>query len=81
MRILVLAMMLFALGGDAYAQQGGAALDVPGTGSSRRGPVADPNPAPRADEKAYRSALERMPDVDNQKYDPWRNFRQAPQPK
>ncbi|RYX89810.1 MAG: hypothetical protein EON84_14780 [Bradyrhizobiaceae bacterium] len=39
-------------------------------GGEEKGPHANPAEKPKPDEKAYKAALERIPDP-KQKYDPW----------
>ena len=63
MRILVIAAAVLALAaGSAEAQMG--------AGSKRHGNDAKPDNNPKIDEKAYKAALERIPEP-KEKYDPW----------
>lgn len=63
MRILVLAAAVLALAaGSAQAQMG--------AGSKRQGNDAKADNKPKVDEKAYKAALERIPEP-KEKYDPW----------
>jgi hypothetical protein len=39
-------------------------------GGEEKGPHANPAEAPKPDERAYKAALERIPEA-KQKYDPW----------
>ncbi|MBR0856462.1 hypothetical protein [Bradyrhizobium liaoningense] len=61
MRILVMAAAALAAG-SAEAQMG--------AGSRRHADDAKPDNKPKVDEKAYKAALERIPDP-KEKYDPW----------
>lgn len=51
------------------------------TGREEKSPHANPPEKPRPDDKAYKAALERIPDA-KQKYDPWGGVApaQAPTP-
>ncbi|MBR0738711.1 hypothetical protein JQ581_17380 [Bradyrhizobium liaoningense] len=63
MRMLVIAAAVLALAaGSAEAQMG--------AGSKRHGNDAKPDDKPKVDEKAYKAALERIPEPKD-KYDPW----------
>lgn len=63
MRILVLAAAVLALAaGSAQAQMG--------SGGKRHGNDAKADNKPKVDEKAYKAALERIPEP-KEKYDPW----------
>ncbi|MCP3372529.1 hypothetical protein [Bradyrhizobium cajani] len=67
MRILVMAAAVLALAaGSAEAQMG--------AGSRRHANDAKPDNKPKVDEKAYKAALERIPDP-KEKYDPWSGAR------
>jgi len=68
MRILVIAAAVLALaGGSAHAQMG--------AGSKRQGGNASKaDNTPKVDEKAYKAALERIPEP-KEKYDPWSGAR------
>lgn len=48
-------------------------------GGEEKGPHANPAEKPKPDEKAYKAALERIPDP-KQKYDPWGGVAPAPTP-
>ena len=64
MRILVIAAAVLALtAASAQAQMGGG-----GRRGGNEGPKADNKP--KIDEKAYKAALERIPEP-KEKYDPW----------
>ena len=64
MRILVIAAAVLALaGGSAQAQMGGGSKR-----GANEGPKTDNKP--KVDEKAYKAALERIPEP-KEKYDPW----------
>jgi hypothetical protein len=67
MRILVIAAAVLALaGGSAQAQMG--------AGSKRQGNAPKTDNTPKIDEKAYKAALERIPEP-KEKYDPWSGAR------
>jgi hypothetical protein len=67
MRILVIAAAVLALaGGSARAQMG--------AGSKRQGNAPKTDNTPKIDEKAYKAALERIPEP-KEKYDPWSGAR------
>jgi len=68
MRILVIAAAVLALSaGSAQAQMGG--------GGKRQGnDAAKADNQPKIDEKAYKAALERIPEP-KEKYDPWSGAR------
>jgi hypothetical protein len=67
MRILVIAAAVLALaGGPAQAQMG--------AGSKRQGNAPKADNTPKIDEKAYKAALERIPEP-KEKYDPWSGAR------
>ena len=67
MRILVIAAAVLALaGGSAQAQMGG--------GSKRQGNAPKADNTPKVDEKAYKAALDRIPEP-KEKYDPWSGAR------
>jgi len=68
MRILVIAAAVLALaGGSAQAQMGGGSKR-----GANEGPKTDNKP--KVDEKAYKAALERIPEP-KEKYDPWSGAR------
>ncbi|WP_456621259.1 MULTISPECIES: hypothetical protein [unclassified Bradyrhizobium] len=67
MRILVIAATVLALAtGAAQAQMG--------SGGKRQGNEAKADNKPKVDEKAYKAALERIPEP-KEKYDPWSGAR------
>jgi hypothetical protein len=56
-----------------------AAQGMPGRDKRHRGSVEKSEQRkPKVDEKAYQSALDKLPD---QKFDPWRSLRETPPPK
>ena len=57
-----LALLVTSISTPALAQRKG--------GGEEKGPHANPPEKPKPDEKAYKAALERIPDP-KQKYDPW----------
>ena len=67
MRTLVAALTLLLLALPAQAQQ--ATTGIPKIQNDKAQQTA---PRPKADDKAYGSALSRLPD---QKYDPWKDMR------
>ena len=68
MRILVIAAAVLALtAASAQAQMGGG-----GRRGANEGPKTDNKP--KVDEKAYKAALERIPEP-KEKYDPWSGAR------
>ena len=68
MRILVIAVAVLALtAASAQAQMGGG-----GRRGANDGPKTDNKP--KVDEKAYKAALERIPEP-KEKYDPWSGAR------
>ena len=71
MRILVVAALLALMAWPSQAQMGG-----------RRQPNEDPKTEkkPQIDEKAYKAALDRIPEP-KEKYDPWSGARPAEQAK
>jgi hypothetical protein len=71
MRKLVVALIILGLTVPAYAQGMG--------GKRHRGSVAKSEQRkPKADEKASKAALDKLPD---KKFDPWGTVRETPQPK
>jgi hypothetical protein len=73
--------MLLAAPSLAQGVPGSDGISSPDDGSGQKARHGKNGPAsaqksqqqtPKADEKAYRSALDRLPD---QKFDPWRNVR------
>jgi hypothetical protein len=60
-------------------QPGGAApgMSLPGMKGDKP-KQEEAHPAVKADEKAYKSALESIPTKPKQAYDPWHNVRAAP---
>jgi hypothetical protein len=75
MRSIILAVIIAGLAATAYAQ--GMSSGMPG-GKGRHGQQQKSNGPKKVDEKAYKSALDKLPD---KKFDPWQNVREAPQPK
>ncbi|MBR0844067.1 hypothetical protein JQ607_28040 [Bradyrhizobium liaoningense] len=75
MRILVMAAAALAL-----ALAAGSAEAQMGAGSRRHANDAKPDNKPKVDEKAYKAALERIPDP-KEKYDPWGAARRANLPR
>jgi hypothetical protein len=73
MRSLVAALLVAGLAVPAAAQ------GMPGSDKRHRG-IAEKSEQrkPKVDEKAYQSALDKLPD---QKFDPWRTLRETPPPK
>jgi hypothetical protein len=73
MRSLVAALLIVGLAVPAAAQ------GMPGSDKRHRG-IAEKSEQrkPKVDEKAYQSALDKLPD---QKFDPWRTLRETPPPK
>jgi hypothetical protein len=77
MRVFVAAAVMIALlTVPAYSQQPAGSLNAP---SGRRGPPGPIKPAKtaaelKAEEAAYKAALERIPSAE-QKYDPWASVR------
>jgi hypothetical protein len=73
MRSFMVALLVAGLAVPAAAQ------GMPGSDKRHRGTVEkSEQPKPKVDEKAYQSALDKLPD---QKFDPWRTVRETPQPK
>jgi hypothetical protein len=71
MRKVVVAMIILGLTVPAYAQGMG--------GKRHRGSaVKSEQRKPKADEKASKAALDKLPD---KKFDPWGTVREMPQPK
>jgi hypothetical protein len=71
MRAILLSITALALlAAPAYAQVGGK------RGGGGADHAADPS-KPKVDEKAYKAALERIPDA-KEKYDPWGGVAPAP---
>jgi hypothetical protein len=61
----------------AYAQQTPPYMSLP---SGKEAKPAEEHAPVKADEKAYKSALDAIPKP-KQAYDPWHNVREKPQPK
>jgi hypothetical protein len=78
MRTLLAVLVIAGLALSAYAQGMGGMSGGPGGkgrhGQHQRGDA----PKRKADDKNYKSPLEKLPD---QKFDPWGGVREAPQPK
>ncbi|MBR1092197.1 hypothetical protein JQ621_32525 [Bradyrhizobium manausense] len=69
MRILVIAAAVLALTvASAHAQMGGGGRRQPNESSQK------PDNKPKVDEKAYKAALDRIPES-KEKYDPWSGAR------
>ena len=66
---LILAAVLVAFAPAALAQVGNASTDGPGRGH-RDMATKKQDSRPKYDEKAYKDALQRIPDS-KEKYDPW----------
>lgn len=76
MRNFLFALIFAALTVPAYAQ--GMSGGMPG-GKGRHGQQQrTEQPKRKADEKDYKSALDKLPD---KKFDPWQGVREQPQPK
>jgi hypothetical protein len=67
--VTAVALVLASAATPASAQRRG--------GGEEKGPHANPAEKPKPDEKAYKAALERIPDP-KQKYDPWGGVAPAP---
>lgn len=80
MRIIAIAGVVLSLATvPAYSQQPGASPwgTLPGMKADK--PKAEEsNSSVKADDKAYKSALETIPAKPKQAYDPWHNVRTAP---
>lgn len=72
MKALVLAVAVLA----TFATSASAQVKA---GREEKSPHANPPERPKPDEKAYKAALERIPDP-KQKYDPWGNVAPAATP-
>jgi hypothetical protein len=72
MRSFMVAMIIVALAVPASAQ------GMSGGKKHRANPEKSEQRKPKVDEKAYQSALDKMPD---KKFDPWQTVRDAPPPK
>lgn len=72
MKAIVLAVAVLA----AFATSASAQVS---TGREEKSPHANPAERPKPDDKAYKAALERIPDP-KQKYDPWGSVAPAPTP-
>jgi hypothetical protein len=72
MRSFIVVMIILALGMPALAQgRGGGKRDHGNREKSEQR-------RPKVDEKAYKSALDKLPD---KKFDPWQTVREPPPPK
>jgi hypothetical protein len=71
MRSFIAAVIIALLTVPSYAQG-------MSKGQHGRPQNAEQQPKKKADDKAYKSALDRLPD---KKFDPWQNVRETPQPK
>ena len=72
MRTFIAAVIIALLTVPSYAQGMSG-----GKGRHGRAQNAE-QPKKKSDDKAYKSALDRLPD---KKFDPWQNVREAPKPK
>lgn len=72
MKAFILAVAVLA----AFATSASAQVS---TGRQEKSPHANPPEAPKPDDKAYKAALQRIPDP-KQKYDPWGGVAPAPAP-
>lgn len=73
MRSFIVALIIVGLAVPAAAQ------GMPGGDKRHRGNAEKKEQRkPKVDEKAYQSAIDKLPD---QKFDPWRTVRETPQPK
>ena len=80
MRIIAIASVALSLATiPAYSQQPGATPwgALPGMKSDKP-KQEESNSSVKADDKAYKSALEAIPTKPKQAYDPWHNVRAAP---
>jgi hypothetical protein len=81
MRTFIAAMIIALLTVPSCAQgMGGQGMGGQGmSGGKGHGRAQNAEqPKKKSDDKAYKSALDRLPD---QKFDPWQNMRETPQPK
>jgi hypothetical protein len=72
MRKFLLAMIIVGLAAPASAQ------GMPGGKRQRESSEKTEQRKPKVDEKAYKSALDKLPD---KKFDPWQTVREPPPPK
>jgi hypothetical protein len=72
MRSFIAALIIVGLAVPAAAQ------GMPGGNRHRGKAEKSEQRKPKVDEKAYQSAIDKLPD---QKFDPWRTVRETPQPK
>ena len=72
MKAFVLAVAVLA----AFASSASAQVSA---GKEEKSPHANPPEKPKPDDKAYKAALQRIPDP-KQKYDPWGGFAPAATP-
>ncbi len=83
MRILVVAVTAIALSTvSGHAQQSNSQTPWASLPKVDKGEASNPDGhsnAPKADEKAYRSALDAIPPIKGR--DPWRSVREAPKSK
>ena len=77
MRSFIAAVIVALLTVSSYAQ-GMGGQGMPGGKGHHGRPQNTEQPKKKADDKAYKSALDRLPD---KKFDPWQNVRETPQPK
>jgi hypothetical protein len=82
MRTFIAAVIIALLTVPSYAQgMGGQGMGSQGMsgGKGRHGHTPDgEQPKKKSDDRAYKSALDRLPD---KKFDPWGSVRETPQPK
>jgi hypothetical protein len=76
MRYLIAALLIAGLVLSAHAQ-GMSGMSSGMGGKGHHGQRGD-QPKRKVDDKAYKSALEKLPD---KKFDPWGSIRDTPQPK
>ena len=76
MRMVTIAAIIAALTMPAYAQQRGNPTGMPGSGPPQKSEAekAAEEKQRKADEKAYKDSVSRIPDRD-QKLDPWGKIR------
>jgi hypothetical protein len=72
MRTFIAAVIIALLTVPSFAQ------GMPGSKGHHGRAQSTEQPKKKADDKAYKSALDRLPD---KKFDPWQNVRETPQPK
>ena len=72
MRIFIAAVIIVSLTVPSFAQGMSGSKGRHGRAQNAE------QPKKKSDDKAYKSALDRLPD---KKFDPWQNVRETPQPK